>query len=220
MMFIIERPKNFHNIESRTLTDGSRWYITPNGDELPSVTTVLSILSKGFITKWKEKVGTEEAERISKQAICRGNELHSLCESYLKNEKIGPLLPTSQELFQSVKPYLNRIGTIHLLEDTLWSNTLGMAGRTDVIAEFDGVLSVIDFKSASKPKKEEWIQNYFLQTTAYSLMHTERYGEPVKQVVVIIAIEDEFPQIFIKKPKNYIPDLIKVIKQYKESGLV
>jgi genome maintenance exonuclease 1 len=197
-------------------TSGKRLYETPDGN-FPSITTVLSSLSKAGIQAWRKRVGEEEANRISTQASRRGTRTHSIIEDYLKNQQdyLSGHMPDSIELFQSVQSILNtHIGKIYGLEVSLWSKFLGVAGRCDCIAEYDDEISIIDWKTSSKPKKEEWIESYKLQGTAYAKMYEERTGNKVTQVVIVIAVVDGTPQIFYANPDEHVERLQEVINSY------
>ena len=145
-MFKYCPPKELKDLQSETFPDGKRYYTLEDGTKLPSVTTVLGAQKKDAIMAWRKRVGEVEANRISKAATGRGTNVHTLCERYLNNESLGDIMPDAKEMFKSIKPLLNRINNIHYQEQALWSKQLGMAGRVDCIGEFDGVLSVIDFK--------------------------------------------------------------------------
>jgi len=218
---------NFNHVKLESLnfdltavtTDNGRQYTTPEGKIYPSVTTVLSEYSKKAIFEWRDRVGAEVANKISRAASGRGTKLHTVCEKYLLNEmsdmKIQTMMPDTKELFFALKPHLDKnIGNIYSLEQALYSNELRMAGRVDCIAEWDGKLSVIDFKTASKAKDEDYILNYFMQCTAYANMFEERTGQPIDQLVVAIAVVEDFPQIFVRNKTKYIPELNKFIDMY------
>ena len=164
---------------------------------------------------WRRKVGEDVANAISKKATGRGTNVHTLCERYLNNDVLGDIMPDALEMFRSLKPLLNRIDNIHYQECALWSKQLGMAGRVDCIAEFDGKLSVIDFKTSKKIKSEAHIEDYFWQTTAYSLMYEEMIGRPIDDIVIIMAVEDEQPLLFKQKTADHINGLVKAIQFYK-----
>ena len=145
-------------------------------------------------------------------------------ESYLGNEKgfltHKDVMPDMQYSFKLMQPLVDRIDNIHYIETMLYSETLGLAGQVDCIAEFDGVPSVIDFKTSNKIKKEEWITNYFEQCTCYSLMYEEMTGIKAKQIVVLIAVDGEQPQCFIKQRKDYMPELANKIKQFRQELVI
>ena len=201
-------------------TNGKRYYVSPNGKKLPSVTTVLGHFKKQSIIEWQNRIGHEEAQKISTRASIRGTKFHTLLEKYISNEHkslLENVMPDMQQAFNDIRPTIDRIDNIHYIESPLWSERLGLAGRTDVIGEFDGKLSIIDFKTSLKPKQEEWIENYFEQGTAYSLMYKERVGTPIDQVVIIISVDGVIePQIFIKEPADYVNSLVKKVWLYQK----
>lgn len=186
---------------------GERHYLLPDGSAVPSVTTVLSKLSKAGIDAWKQRVGEEEAKRISTKAALRGTAIHKICEAFLLNDPnyIKGQMPTDKETFRKLQPYLEQcIGTIYGLEIPLFSKVLNTAGRTDCIAEYKGKMSVVDFKTSRKPKREEWIENYFIQATCYALMAEAMFRVDIPQIVVMICVDNEDPQIFRRKKDKYI----------------
>jgi len=187
-----------------------RLYEVSEGKWYPSVTTVTGIRKKDQILKWRRKVGEETANKICGRATSRGNKFHSMVECYLKNEdvKFDEKHPLASFLFKSAKDTLDRINNIHLLESPLYSDKLCLAGRVDCIAEFDGVLSVIDFKTSTREKKIEWIENYFVQETAYAAMYYERCGVKVDQIVTLIATEEGVIQVVEKTDLNYYYELL------------
>lgn len=201
--------------------NGKRFYKTPKGN-LPSITTVLSILSRDAIKAWRKRVGEEEANKISTRASRRGTNVHKMCEDYINNElDIKSFLPSDRETFQTIKPILDQyIDNVYAQEVPLWSEYLGVAGRVDCIAEWDGKLSVIDFKTARKEKKKEWIGNYFQQASAYCVMWEERTKIPIDQIVIVIAVDDAPPQVFVEKRDNYIFECMKTIARYKDEQQV
>ena len=204
-------------IETQNI-DGKRYYVTSEGTKYPSITTVLSVLSRQGIMEWRRRVGAEVANAISTKAARRGTNVHSMCEDLINNKlDLKKFLPVDVEMFKTIEPIINeKIDRIHAQESTLYSDYLGVAGRVDVIAEWEGRLSVIDFKTSSKPKKKEWISSYFQQTSAYAVMFEERTGIPVDQVVVLIAVDNSTPQIYIEKRDNHIQDCIDTIRIFNE----
>jgi len=221
MFEFVNLPELDFDLQSKT-ENGSRKYVTPNGDAYPSVTTILSAYNKKAIQEWRERVGEEAANKISTQASTRGTRLHSLCESYLLNElsplKLNSVMPDAKELFVKIKPKLDdNIGKIYSLEQALYSDKLRIAGRVDCIAEWNGELSVIDFKTASKEKNEDWIQNYFMQCSAYAEMFEERTGRPINQIVVAIAVANSDTQIFVKEKEDYLRGLNFFIDEYYDN---
>lgn len=194
---------------------GKRFYTTPEGNSYPSVTTVVNHKKKAFFAEWR-KNNPEDAKRVT----ARGNKFHSCIESYLLNKHIEngekSLFPSFAEefLFKQIQPELNKIDNIHLLESTLWSDMLRMAGRVDCIAEYDNSLSIIDFKTSGQEKKKEYINEYFLQATAYSIMLKERYDISCKNIVILISSEDGTTQVFEENPKNWVKPLKETIEDY------
>ena len=198
-------------------TDKGRQYKTPEGINLPSITTVLSILSRDSIAKWRARVGHAEANRISHRASTRGTSVHEIIEKYINNEESfkNGYTPDIISSFLDLKPILDdRIGRVYAQEAPLYSNHLGVAGRVDCVAEFDGQLSIIDFKTSMKPKRLEWIKNYFMQESAYAIMWEERTGRPITQLVTIISVDNHEPQIFIEHRDNWVRPLRDTISQY------
>lgn len=220
-MFIHCPPKELPKLISETQPNGTRHYVTPNGVKLPSVTTVTGAKKKKSIMEWRNRVGEQEANRISRAASGRGNRVHNLAEKYLRNEKmeLRSEMPDSLVMFRSLMPSMQRINNIHYIEEILWSEKIGLAGRVDLIAEWDGVLSVIDFKTSKKIKTREDIPDYFAQCTAYSMMYEEQVGFPIDQIVVIMAVENAFPLIFTEKTGDYIDSLVEHIQFYQKSIL-
>ena len=219
-MFNYCPPKEIPKIESQTFPDGKRYYVTPEGKKLPSVTTVVGAQKKQAIMEWRQRVGEEVANKISKHATSRGTNMHTLCEYYLNNEPKPPgvVMPDAKEMFISIKPYLNKINNIHYQEVGLWSSQLGLAGRVDCIGEYEGRLSVIDFKTSKKIKKREDILDYFWQCTAYALMYEELIGQPIDDLVIIMAVDNEQPMIFKEKTQDHIEGLVKAIDYYHKNS--
>ena len=215
--------KNFNHVgsnldcELKTETvDGKRIYETPNGDKYISITSLLSNLSKASIQKWRERVGEDEARKITTQASRRGTSVHNICEAYIKNEygHLDGSMPNEVDLFSSIQPLLNRIDNIHVVEGSMWSDHLKLAGRTDLIGEFDNRLSVIDYKTSSKKKTWEMCNQYFMQGTFYAIAYEERTGIPVDTIVIIMAVENEQPLLFIEKRDRWIEPLKEIITKY------
>lgn len=165
----------------RKNVDGHRFYEI-DGSAYPSVTTILSIKKTEELKEWRSKVGEDVANWEMRRAANRGNALHTLVEQYIKGETptVRDVLPLG--MFRLLKPYINKIDNVHFLEQVMYSKKLTIAGQSDCIAEYDGKLSVIDFKSANKERQESWIENYFLQTTAYGMMYEELFGKPIEQI--------------------------------------
>lgn len=216
-MFIHEQVE-LTDMESVT-TESGRQYRTPEGINLPSITTVLSVLSRDGIAKWRKRVGDEEADKIMHRASTRGTAVHECIEKYIDNDenfKDG-YTPDIISSFLDLKPILDsRIGRVFAQEAPLYSTHLGVAGRVDCVAEFDGKISIIDFKTAKKPKQAKWINNYFMQETAYAIMWEERTGTPITQLVTIITVDNNDPQVFIEHRDNWVRPLRDTIAKHKE----
>ena len=197
--------------------NGKRNYVTPSGELYPSITTVLGELSKAAIQKWRKRVGETEANKISGKASRRGTSLHSVCESYIQNEDgyLDGQTPHIVELFKTIEPILERVDNIQGVELALYSDHFGIAGRTDCIAEVDGVLSVIDYKTSNKIKKKEWCEKFFAQGAFYGIAYEELTSIPVPQVVIIIAVENEQPQLFVEKRDDWVDKIWEAKKLYE-----
>ena len=202
-------------------TEEGRKYHTPEGIDLPSITTCLSILSRDGIAAWRKRVGEEEANRISRVASTRGTKVHEIIEKYIDNKEdySDGYTPDIIQSFNDVRDILdNRIGTVFAQEAPLYSNHLGVAGRVDCVAEFDGALSIIDFKTSRKKKFPSMIKQYFMQESAYSIMWEERTGMPITQLVTIIAVDNHEPQVFIEHRDNWVRPLKETIAQWNEEN--
>lgn len=200
---------------------GERFYISPTGIKLPSVTTVLSYFKKKSLIEWRNRVGNEEADRIMNRAATRGTKFHNMLESYLRNEDtfLDGVMPDMKQSFKDIKETLDLIDNIRYIESPLYSEKIGVAGRTDCIAEFAGVPSIIDFKTSRSEKKAEWIENYFEQGTAYALMYEELVGEPIDQIVILISVDFmDSPQVFIRDKNQYIESLLEKVHIYKQEN--
>jgi genome maintenance exonuclease 1 len=195
-----------------------RTYKVPSGAIYPSVTSVVGLLSRDAIMEWRKRVGEEEANKISRKAASRGTRIHELCENYISNvEDINMARYDfiDQDNFYKLQMILDSyIDNVHLQEVRMWSDMLRMAGTVDCIAEFDGKLSVIDFKTSKKLKEKDWITGYFCQATAYAIMYEELTGTPITRTVIIVSVDDEEPQIFVEKRDNYYSQLKEVREKY------
>ena len=204
---------------SAETTDSGRVYTTPEGNKYKSITTVLSHYGKQAIYEWRQSVGEERANEISRKAANRGTKVHKICEDYLNNEitelKMQMLMPNLKELFFKIRPIIDtNVGRIYSQEQALYSDEYRIAGRVDLIAEWNGKLAVIDFKTSSKQKEEENIQNYFMQCTAYALMFAERTGMWIDDIVVLIATEEGPAQVFERQIHDYRQPLVEYIDKY------
>lgn len=197
--------------------DGCRYYVLPDGTtKLKSVTTILSNkLDKTSLLEWKAKVGEDVANRISEQAKRRGNAIHTLAEKYVLNEDhySRGAMPINLMSFNPIKKVLDQhVDDIMGVELPLWSKALGAAGRTDLVAHYDGKGSIIDFKTSKRPKEADWIESYFLQSTIYSMMFERLYAIAVPQIVIIITVDDEpEAQTFIKNRADYVNRAIEIL---------
>lgn len=207
---------------SAEMVEGKRVYLTPTGHHYPSVTTVIgnNAAKKAGIAKWRARVGEKAANAKTTRATGRGTKYHSIAEDYFNNNldlKKYSKFPLPVLMFQHSRPTLDRINNIYLQEAALYSKHLEIAGRVDCIAEFDGVLSIIDFKTAAEPKREKYLYDYFVQETAYACMLQENYGLRVKQLVTIVACENGETQVKVLPPKKeFFMKLMSYISEYQE----
>jgi len=198
-------------------SDGMRLYNLPNGDWVPSITTVTSFYNRDIFVKWRKRIGLEEANRITKRATARGTDFHQVCQDYLENKELNwdDYQPLSKFMFFHTKPYLDKINNIHAIERTLYSEYLGIAGRVDAIGEYEGELAVIDFKTSEKIKPEEWLENYFVQEMFYGSAYYELTGIPIVKLITIMVTPGGDVKVFDKRNKNdYIKLLVRYIKKF------
>lgn len=196
-------------------TDSGRIYITPTGECLRSVTTILSDkLDKSWLIEWRRRIGPREAKRISEAAIHRGTLIHGICERYVSNDPdyLKGVMPLHTAMFMPVKQVLDEhVDHIFGIEIPLYSLSLKTAGRTDLVAKYDGITSIIDYKTSKKLKTEGQILSYFLQSTVYSMMFEWKYKIPVPQIAIIITVDNEpNPQVFIKDRSLYIKKVFDI----------
>jgi len=205
---------------SRETVDGVRYYDTPNGKKLVSITSVISHYNREIFREWRAKVGEKEANKVTKQATSRGTDMHTLAEYYLKNSKLPSVQPLSEMLFKQSKPTLDKIDNIHAQEQSLFSYELGVAGSVDCIAEYEGELAIIDFKTAKKPKPKKWVDHHFVQCAAYACMLYEMTGIVVKKFVIIMSCEDGEVVVYEEYNKRkYINLLSEYIREFVEFKL-
>lgn len=199
--------------------DNKRYYVTPNGNLYPSVTTLLGQTSKEGITDWRKSIGEEEADKISTYACDVGTLVHEHIERYINNDPnyLKNSTPHSKYMFIGIKDHIDLIDNVLVQESALYSDVLRLAGRTDCIAEYDGELSIIDFKTSRKEKKEEWIGNYFVQGTAYSLMLEEMTGIKVQNIVIVMCTYNSSPIIFKTKRIKHYKALYEILDKYLPS---
>jgi genome maintenance exonuclease 1 len=205
----------------RESIDGVRYYtIDGKNKKLVSITSVISHYKKDFFDKWRKRVGVEEANRITKRATSRGTDTHTLIENYLLNQELPEVQPISDMLFKIAKPTIDRINNIHCLESSLYSEILGVAGSVDTIAEFDGELAVIDYKTSAKPKPEEWIEGYFVQTMFYGMALYEMTGIQIKKLVIIMTCENGECVVYEQRDlKKYMKLVVQYIKKFVNDKL-
>ena len=203
----------------RNTIDGVRYYETPN-TKMVSITSIISFYNREIFAKWRKRVGEEAANLKTRLATSRGTDMHTLTENYLKNKDLPKVKPLPDFLFKIAKPDLNKISNIHTLEGSLYSEQLGVAGTVDCIAEYEGELAVIDFKTSAKPKPKDWIDGYFVQCAAYACMYYELTGTPVKKFVIIMACENGDCKVYEEYDKlKYMKLLTKYIRNFAEYHL-
>ena len=204
---------------TRKSIDGVRYY-NVNDRPMVSITSVTSHFNKHVFVEWRKKVGDAEANRITKRATTRGTATHELIEKYLLNEEVVMDNPSTKMLFTQSKKVLQNINNIYALEKSLYSNELGVAGTVDCIAEYNGELSIIDFKTAAKPKPRDWIENYFVQAAAYACMFYELTDIPVKKLVILMTCENGEVTVYEEYDKmKYMKLLVKYIEKFVEDKL-
>ena len=203
-------------------TNGIRLYNLPDGQWVPSITSVTSFYNRQIFADWRKRVGIEEANRITRKATARGTDFHQVCQDYLENKELiwQNYQPLTKFMFYHAKPYLDKINNIHAIERTLYSEYLGLAGRVDCIAEYEGELAVIDFKTSKKPKPKEWIEHYFVQAMAYGCMLYELTGIMIKKLVIIMACENGECVVYEEYDKEkYIRLLTEYIREFVNDQL-
>ena len=199
--------------------DGARYY-TVNGRPMVSITSVTSYWNKHIFVDWRKRIGEAEANRITKRATSRGTATHSLIENHLLNKEVEFDKPSPKMLFLQAKETLKNINNIYALEESLYSEELGVAGTVDCIAEYNGELAIIDFKTAEKPKPRDWIENYFVQAAAYACMFFERTGIPVKKLVIIMTCENGEVTVYEEYDKiKYMKKLVLYIQKFVEEKI-
>ena len=207
------QPWAVEELKSDTSPDGKRVYQTPSGEKYPSVTTILSARGdKSKLFEWRKRVGEQEANKITTQAARRGTNVHTIAEKYMQGRAdfLEGQNPLAVSLFSDIKPIIDEhITKVYGNEMPLYSDTLQTAGRCDLFCQFQGSHGVVDFKTSTKPKREEWIQNYFLQCTTYAMMIEERYRCVVPHIAVVIAVENDLPQFFVKRTSEFRDEVIK-----------
>jgi len=213
-----------YTLPSITSEDGGRVYITPQGNKYPSVSTISRILNRDAITAWRKRVGNEAADKKTKRGANRGTGVHLICEKYMMSglsvmERAG-MMPTTKELFLQIQGKLDtHVKIVYAIEQALYSDRLKIAGRADAIVSWDGVIAILDFKTAEKPKPIEWILNYFVQAAAYAEMFEERTGVKINRLVVLMAVETELhPTVYVREKQEYLPILQKCIDTFYDEN--
>jgi hypothetical protein len=216
----VEHGYALQELQANIVKKIGRLYTTPDGKKLPSITTVLGATQdKSGLDAWRKRVGEEEANRVMAQASTRGTAVHQLAEDYVNNEEDWSkgAMPANLFTFNTIKPLLDKhLDNVWIQEAPLYSERLAVAGRVDCIAEWDGVLSIIDYKTSRRPKKREYVEGYFIQEAAYAAMFLERTGVPIKQIVTVIAVDDSEPQVFVEKTMDHLPKFVELRKKFEE----
>ena len=207
---------NFPELKTKTI-DKKRFYVTPEGNEYPSITTVLSPRNKEGLMKWRKKVGEKVANHICNKAATRGTKVHKMCEDYLNGEDMThhkkDFLPYC--LFNELKDKtFDNINEVIAQEVTLYSDKYRVAGRTDLIAEYKGELSIVDFKTSTNERKDSYNENYYIQTAAYAEMFEELTGIPINQIVILVVTENGTVQDFVKRKHEYLPLLEETLNEW------
>ena len=216
-------PVNLPKLETQTI-DYKRFYITPEGEAYPSITTVLSIRKKEGLMEWRNRVGEKVANYVAGKAAARGTAVHHMCEDYLNNQHLKcpdefkkhkkNFLPWC--LFNQLKEQvLHNINNIYVLESSLYSDKYKVAGRVDCISEYNKIPSVIDFKTSTKERTDDWNENFYIQGAAYAEMFYERTGIEIKQIVILVVTEDGTVQEFIQEKEPYLNHLSEAITLWK-----
>ena len=221
-MFVVENHLGDLELKKKEV-DGIRLYNLPNGDWVPSITSVTSFHNREVFRKWRQRVGDAEANRITKESTTRCTDYHEAAQAYLENRELdwNNYLPLTEFMFKSSQPYLDKIGKIHAIERTLYSEYLGLAGRVDCIAEYDGELAIIDFKTSKKIKPEKWVEQYFVQETAYACMYYELTGIAVEKLITIMVTPEGDVHVYDKRNKSdYIKLLVNYVKEFVENRMV
>ena len=225
MKYYTHKPTKLTELTTQTV-NFKRFYETPDGKLYPSITTVLSTRNKKGLFEWRKKVGDEVANYVARTSAARGTAVHHMCEDYLNNfpvdwpdkwkEHEKKFLPFC--LFKQLEnKVLQKIDNIRSQECALFSNKYRVAGRVDCIAEYDGKLSIIDFKTSTKERNDEWNENYYIQASAYAEMVEEQTGTPIEQIVILVVTEDGAVQEFVKEKYDYIPLLVETIDNFTKA---
>ena len=199
-----------------------RFYVTPEGNKYPSITTVLSTRKKEGLFEWRKRVGNDVANYVARTSASRGTKVHHMCEDYLNNEfdeekHKKDFLPFC--LFNQLKDQaLCNLNNIYAQEAGLYSDKYKVAGRVDCVAEYKDTLSIIDFKTSTKERSDDWNENYYIQGSAYAEMFEERTKIKIDQVVILVVTEDGTVQEFVKNKQDYLPMLEASINEWSKSN--
>jgi len=207
------------DLQVETSATGKRFYITPNGDKYPSITTILGAKEKPHLVKWRHMLGDKKADKETKRCADRGTAIHDMCEKYLFNVETPTKNHTAEHIrgFNQLKFRLNKINNIRAQEVALYNDCLKVAGRVDCIGEYDGVLSIIDFKTSNNNKDHSMINDYFKQCTFYALAWEEMTGELIEDIVILMSVEKGMvPMVHREKIENWIPSLLKDIHNFNK----
>ena len=210
---------NFEELKTKTV-DKKRYYVTPEGNEYPSITTVLSPRGKEGLMKWRKRVGEKVANHICNKAATRGTKVHKMCEDFLNGEDMThhkkDFLPYC--LFNELKDKtFDNINEVIAQEVTLYSDKYRVAGRTDLIANYRNELSIVDFKTSTNERKDSYNENYYIQTAAYAEMFEELTGQPINQIVILVVTENGTVQEFVKDKQEYLPLLEETLEEWYQS---
>ena len=215
----------FHEMK-RLMENQVRYYQVDSNVTYPSVTSIISFISREKFASWRAKVGEKEANRITKHATTRGTKLHRVFEEYLQNGDYKSLseyqTPLVNLMFNSAKSELDkRLSNIYQQETNMYSDRLCLAGTVDLICDVDGELSIVDFKTSEKTKPEEWLEDYFVQLSAYWAMFSEKTGVVPKKLVVFLVAESGEVQIVERtNPLDYLKtlrDYVSKFIQYRDA---
>jgi len=207
---------NYNEIQAEVINN-RRWYEVRKGTKYPSVTTVLGHAPKPWLEEWRKSMGREAADIETARCADRGENVHLMAERYLQNDKAPTKnqMGSNIKMFNQIKPILNRIDNVRAQEIPLFSDALRLAGRVDVVGDYNGNLAVIDFKTSNTPKDTGMVQDYFLQSTAYAIMYFEMFDVPIDEIVIIIAVERGLSSMtYVKKIDDYVEPLLERINTF------
>jgi len=209
---------NYNEIPAEIIND-RRWYEVREGVKYPSVTTVLGHAPKPWLEEWRKSMGEEKAAAETKRCADRGEAVHLMAEKYLKNDKAPTRdqMGSDIKMFNQLRPILHRMDNIRAQEIPLFSDSLRLAGRVDVVGDYQDTLSIIDFKTSNTPKDLGMVNDYFLQSAAYSIMYFEMFDVPIEQIVIVIAVERGMvPMVYVKSIDEYVKPLMERINTFYE----